>query len=452
MFSTDTLSQFVDVLQCCSTQDAACHNPILLVRREGATVTQMSDKLLLWLPSNVAAHLRSELFLSDSAEVASLQRCPAFSKELRLLRSAAAECDTGPETTAASESQRASIVAGSREDESLRVRATTATAALAVLSVALWPLVQDPQAAISTTSSFPEASAVFRVECVCAVLLRLVTSNFDRLHGTWAAHELVPAPSLISMSTVRPHVVASLKKWMQYFLAFFMDWVHRLQSSVTPMPGISRLSTKQRRAAAAAAVASHLQTAKSVAECTRNGGPHRYRRGQPTLLPGPLRGCPVDFVRHPLHYYVQALQRAVAMIQSKPGATPSLCSDGDDHEPCVAPELCAEHHRRGSCASAAVCARRRHGAPLAPWGMARRRRVEARDSSRSSSKSSSNRAMSSSPTGSPLLFHAFLSQHQRRAPVARLPKRHAPDRFGASTDDDVPLVVLAERLRARTLE
>lgn len=442
MLSTDTLLQFIDVLQCCSTEEAACHDPMMLVGGAGATVTEMSERLLRWLHSKVAANLRRELLLDDSGRATCSKRYTASSRKPMGPKSGSTVCDTAPATTPDAASQPGSTLAGPREDDCLRARAAASSAALAVLSVALWPLVQDPQTAISTAGDPPETSAVCQIERVCAVLLRLVTSNLDGCHGVRSAHGPAPSPSLISASAVRPHLAGSLRKWMQYFLLFFTDWLHLLRSSI---PSASDISTKQKKAAAAAA-ALHHQTTKPTAEAVRDGDLQKPPRGPLTLLPDPLRGCPADLTRHPLHYYAQALQRAVAIIESGCGTAPKHGSEGDDDELWATSQSGAEHHRCGSHASPCVSAKRRRDAPIGDRVATRRRYVET--SSRSSGSDSS---VTCSPTESPPLFCAFLPQRRRRAPAKRLPKRHALDCSGGLADDHVPLVELAERLRARTL-
>ncbi|CAG9580505.1 hypothetical protein LMJF_32_3550 [Leishmania major strain Friedlin] len=443
MLSIDTFLQFLDVLQCCSTEEAVCHDPMMLAGGEGATVSQMSEGLLRWLHSKVAANLRCELLLDDSARATSSKRYTASSKKPMVPKSGATLCDATPATTAASASQRGSALAGPREDDCLRVRAAASSAALAMLSMALWPLVQDPQTAISTAGDTRETSAVCQIERVCAVLLRLVTSNLDGCHGAWAAHEPAPSPSLISSSAVRLHLAASLKMWMHYFLLFFMDWLHFLRSSI---PSASDIATKQQRAAAAATGALRRQTRKPTAEAVRDGDRQTLQRGQSALLPDPLRGCPADLARHPLHYYAQALQRVAATIESGCGTAPKRSSEGDDDELWATSQSCAEHHKCGSPALPCVSAGRRRGAPLGGWGAVRRRCVEA-----SSNSSVSDGSATRFPTESPPLFCAFAPQRRRRAPAKSLPKRHALGGPDASADDDVPLSELAERLRARTL-
>ncbi|AYU81922.1 hypothetical protein LdCL_320043100 [Leishmania donovani] len=440
MLSIDTLLQFLDVLQRCSTEEADYRDPMMLVGAEGATVTQMSEGLLRWLHSNVAANLRRELLLDDSARTTSSKRCTASSKKPMVLKSGATVCDTAPANTTSSASQRGPTLAGPREDDCLRVRAAASSAALGVLSVALWPLVQDPHTAVSTAGGPPETSAVCQIERVCAVLLRLVTSNLDGCHGARAAHEPAPSPSLISVSVVRPHLAASLRKWMQYFLLFFMEWLHLLRSAI---PSASDIATKQRRAAAAAL---HRQTRKPTAEAVRDGDLQTPQRGQSTLLPDPLRGCPAVLARHPLHYYAQALQRAAAIIESGCSTTPKRGSEGDNDDLWATSQSCAGQHKCRSPALPCVSAGQRRGAPLSHRRAVRRRCVEA-----SSSSSDSDGSATCFPTESPPLFCAFLPQRRRKAPAKRLPKRHALSCPDAAADDDVPLVELAERLRARTL-
>ncbi|KAG5470352.1 hypothetical protein LSCM4_03047 [Leishmania orientalis] len=432
MFSTDSLFQLINVFDCHSEDDAALHGHVMFPGVKVDASTQTSEELLRWLPPSISAHLRCELLPNDRTRVAAL-------KQLTALRSRVGEGDTTLKTNVALKSRRAAKTVGQSEDEQLRVWATTATSALAVLSVALRPLMQDSQPVISSAGTPLETSAVQQVEHVCVVLLRLVTSNLDLCRGTWAAQESALSPSLIIAGAVRQRLAASLKKWMLYFFLFFVDWLHRLQRSVAPMPDASRTSTKRQRAAAT----SLLQTAKPREEASGDDGPHKFQRVRAELLPGPSSRCLADIALHPLHYYARGLQRAVENIPSGSARTP-MC--GSDDELFVAAQSCTEYRNCHSSVSSAVLARPRRGAPLSSRGGARRRRVEA------SSGTNSNSVVPSSLTESPPLYAAYLSQPRQRSPASRSLKRCELDPSVALAADDVPLLVLAERLRGRAVE
>ncbi|GET91694.1 hypothetical protein, unknown function [Leishmania tarentolae] len=438
MISTHTFLQLLDVPRCCFTEEpASCYRMMTLTGVEGATVTQISEELLRWLPSKVSENLRHELFLDDSARRASLRRYPASSTKRKSLKSGVAVRNTTSEALA---SQQDSVLAGPGEDDYLHIQMAASRAALAVLSVALRPLVQDPNPALGAASDSPETSAVCQVERVCALLLRLVTSHLDGCHGARAAHEPILPPSLISASTVRPHVAASLRKWLQYFLLFFMDWLHLLQSSI---PSASRISPRQRRAATSAS--RHRRT-KPTADAVRDDDVRELQRGLATRLSDPLRSCPADLVRHPLHYYALALQRASLIIESGCDAKPKCGSEGDEEDLRVTSQLCAQHHKSDSHTLPSRSAGKRRGSLLGKRGVARRRCGESSSTSSSSSTSTSTSTSSSSatcsPTESPPLFYAFLPQRRRKAPIKGLPKRHALGCTDAPVDGDVLLVDL----------
>ncbi|KAG5494917.1 hypothetical protein JIQ42_02533 [Leishmania sp. Namibia] len=435
MFSTDSLFQFISVIDCHSEEDAALHGNVMFPGVKGDASTQTSEELLRWLPPSVSAHLRRELLPSDRTRVAAW-------KQLTALRSGVGEGDAALKTNVVLTSRRAAKTVGQSEDEQLRVWPTTATSALAVLSVALRPLMQDSQPAISAAGSPLETSAVQQIEHVCIVLLRLVTSNLDLCRGTWAAQESALFPSLIIAGAVRQRLAASLKKWMLYFFLFFVDWLHRLQRSMAPMPDASRTSTKRQRAAAA----SLLQTAKPRVEAAGNDGPHKFQRVQAVLLPGPSSRCLADIALHPLHYYARGLQRAVENIPSGSARTPMCGSDGGDDELFVAAQSCTEYHNCHLCASSAALARPRRGAPLSSRGGACKRRAEASSGTKNIS------VAPSSLTESPPLYAAYLPQPRQRSPASRSLKRCELDPSVALAADDVPLLVLAERLRGRAVE
>ncbi|KAG5471184.1 hypothetical protein CUR178_02495 [Leishmania enriettii] len=435
MFSTDSIFQFINAIDCHSEEDAALHGHVMFPGVKGDASTQTSEELLRWLPPSVSAHLRRELLPDDRTRGAAL-------KQVTALRSGVDEGDAALKTNVALTSRRTAETAAQSEDEQLRVRAATATSALAVLSVALRPLMQDSQSAISAAGSPLETSALQQVEHVCVVLLRLVTSNLDLCRRTWAARESAVSPSLIIAGAVRQRLAASLKKWMLYFFLFFVDWLHRLRRSSAPMPDASRTSTKRQRAAAA----SLLQPAKPRVEAAGYDGPHKFQRVRAVLLPDPSSRCLADIALNPLHYYAQGLQRAVENILSGSAHTPMCGSDGGDDEFFVAAQSCTEYHNCHSCASSAALARPRRGAQLSSREGARRRHVEA------SSRTNNSRVAASSPTESPPLYAAYLSQPRQRSSASRSLKRCELDPSVALAAGDVPFSVLAERVRGRGVE
>ncbi|KAG5470766.1 hypothetical protein LSCM1_02015 [Leishmania martiniquensis] len=435
MFSADTLLPFIKAVHTYSTGDAALHGHTIFPCVRSDAVAQLSEELLRWLPSNVSAHLRRELLLEDSVQAAS-------SKQLATPNSGGGGSNAAPPNAVPSVSQRGSTAAGQPWTEQWRVRDTTATAALTVLSVALRPLVQDSEPARMAVGSTPETYATLQVKCVCAVLLRLITSDLDQCHGTWAARESGLPPSLIIAGTVRQRLAASLKKWMQYFFLFFANSLHDLQSSMTPMPAAPRTPAKRPRAAAAASL---RPTAQARVEEAGDDGPRKFHRGQAVPLHVPLRGRSPDFVRHPLHYYAQALQRAAESIAGRGGSTPAGRSNGDDDEPLVAAQSCGKNHISHSRAVAAVLTAPQRGAPLRSKGMARMQWAERR------SGSGSCGAVPSSLAESPPLFCAFAPPQRQRSPARQPPNRCVSDCTAASVDDDVPLLLLAQHLQARTL-
>ncbi|KAG5496419.1 hypothetical protein JKF63_02721 [Porcisia hertigi] len=421
MLSTAAFTRSMNAFQSCSMVDAACRCSMILVDDDSAMVSQMrNEDLLRWLPRCVSAHLQRELFKDAREQVALSGRGAAGAAQQMLRKSTAAARNTVIAATPAVASQEASIPAESKVSERSRAAASAATAALGVLSMALWPLVQDVQPEACAKGRSADISAVSQIECVCAVLLRLVTSNLGCCHDTLVAYALASPDSSILTSSVRAHLTASLKSWMQYFFLFFLDWLHRLRRSIAPTLGPARVSTKKPSAGTAATAASHFHTTKSSTDLSGDVVPHKPKCRQSSLLRGPLRGCSALLVEHPLHYYAQALQRTVAAIKSESDATHKCGGRDEDHDDYKlgdTTESCPGHPKRRPCAAHVLPVRGQRVASLGFRGVVRRRGVCARDRSSSSSSSSASPSDESPP-----LARIFLAQGQRRSLTKRRSK------------------------------